>query len=134
MKFLSFFSISYLITLLYDYIKRKIREKKIKTPPPVIEDINISPIKKETKDPVPSYNFLDQENINEYNKYQEVQKKDDRRSRLNSNTIYLKLNDYYDHPDFVFVGDSRLDGDPVYGYIGDPRILNEHHIIYVELI
>lgn len=134
MKFLSFFSLSYLITLLYDYIKRKIREKKLKTPPPVLEDIEINPIKKETKDPVPSYNFLDPDNIHEDNKYQEEPKKDNRRSRLNSNTIYLKLNDYYDHPDFVFVGDSRLDGDPIYGYIGDPRILNEHHIIYVELI
>jgi len=130
MKFLSFFSISYLITILYDYIKRKLKDKKSKKSPTPIEDINISPIKKETKDSSVSYNFLEQDQLKE----EEYDPNRNKRSRLNSDTIYLKLNNYYDHSDFIFIAESGLDGDPVYGYVGDPRMLNTHNIIYVELI
>jgi len=138
MKFLSFFSLSYLITIIFDYIKKRARDKKIKTPPKPIENININVIKKETKDPIVSYDFLGSNDIREDNKYQDLKgkgdKKESKKHKFDSNTIYLKLNDYYEHQDFIFIGDSKLDGDPVYGYIGNPRMLNTHNIIYVELI
>ena len=142
MKFLSFFSISYLISILYDYIKKRLRDKKLKTVNTPLEDIdiklkttdtpsddiNINPVKKQTNNSAASYNFIGEDNKKEYGNNKT------KRPKLNSNTIYLKLNDYYEHPDFVFVGESQLDGDPIFGYIGNPRMLNTHNIIYVELI
>jgi hypothetical protein len=129
MKFLSFFSISYLISILYDYIKKRLRDKKLKTVHTPLEEININPVKKQTNNSAASYNFIEKDNEEEYEN-----KSKTKRAKLNSDTIYLKLNDYYEHPDFVFVCESQLDGDPIFGYIGNPRMLNTHNIIYVELI